>query len=362
MNIEYTPGRHLPALDKLRGLAVLLVIFFHCYPHTVTKFGWVGVDLFFVLSGFLITGILLDSKASKKYYINFIARRTLRIFPLYYFALLVCLIIIPRFLPFLIDDKYDYYINNQVYFWTYSQNWLFSKTGFPENLTLVHFWSLAVEEQFYLFWPLFVKIFNTRNLLKFTILLIAFSVLFRSYIGQEIGFISPYEYMATLSRMDGLLIGAVIAILIRKRKHWLEKYTKYFFVTSLSMVVAGIIYKRSLLFINLSSIFIFIDILAGCLLVHMLCIKKEDIIQKILNQKIFIFLGKYSYGLYVYHYILFMFFDENLKSIINKYINNDLLTFILAGSTIFLFSVGISVLSFKLIEMPFLKMKKIFGA
>lgn len=163
LSIKYNPKQHISALDSIRGVAVLLVILFHCYPTYITKLGWLGVDLFFVLSGFLITGLLLDAKGKNNYYRNFIVRRTLRIFPLYYFALLLCLVIVPIVFKSLLPPDYGYYTANQLWFWTYTQNWLFSKTGFPENLTLVHFWSLAVEEQFYLFWPLFVRIFFPEN-------------------------------------------------------------------------------------------------------------------------------------------------------------------------------------------------------
>src|SRR5215831_6669698 len=97
--------KHIPQLDAVRGVAILLVLAHNLYGFTsprlsyLTTYGWMGVDLFFVLSGFLITGILLDSKPAKTYFRNFYARRCLRIWPLYYSVLLVMFLAVPWLLP-----------------------------------------------------------------------------------------------------------------------------------------------------------------------------------------------------------------------------------------------------------------------
>ncbi|WP_407524200.1 acyltransferase [Lacibacter sp. MH-610] len=361
LSIKYNPKQHISALDSIRGVAVLLVILFHCYPTYITKLGWLGVDLFFVLSGFLITGLLLDAKGKNNYYRNFIVRRTLRIFPLYYFALLLCLVIVPIVFKSLLPPDYGYYTANQLWFWTYTQNWLFSKTGFPENLTLVHFWSLAVEEQFYLFWPLFVRIFSSRKLLGFCFMLMVLSFAFRLYIGKEIGFVSPFEYVATLSRIDALLTGAVTAILIRNNKELLEKYAFRFFITSIIFFTAGILLARSFFFLKLAPFYLAADIAFACLLVYMLSVDhKNATLKNFLNQKVFIFLGKYSYGLYVYHYILYMFFKDYFIRHIQAVVHNYWAAFFITGTLVIFVSVVVSILSYRLIELPFLKLKKYF--
>jgi len=107
---RWSSSRHVPALDGIRGLAILLVLFFHFsvvgghsasirFIQKTWGFGWSGVDLFFVLSGFLITGILLDAKNRSHYFRNFYARRTVRIFPLYFAFLAVFMVLMPMVMP-----------------------------------------------------------------------------------------------------------------------------------------------------------------------------------------------------------------------------------------------------------------------
>ena len=178
---------HVPALDGIRGLAVLLVMMEHLFwsnsttgnrifdaMSAVRASAWVGVDLFFVLSGFLITGILFDSLNSDGYFKNFYSRRVLRIFPLYYgfMLLLICLTH-----PLHLEWQGTQYI-----LLTYTQNLgLFTKnwTGFrPASfVNLNHFWSLAVEEQFYFAWPLIVFFVRDVRKLIFTALTLSVAAL-----------------------------------------------------------------------------------------------------------------------------------------------------------------------------------------
>ena len=359
LNIEYSSKKHIPALDSVRGLAVLLIMLFHCFNYVVFKFGWIGVDLFFVLSGFLITGILLDSKATANCYKNFIVRRILRIFPLYYFILLFCLVVVPLIWPKLFGNGFEYYIHHQSWFWLYMQNWLYSKTGFPDNHTLVHLWSLAVEEQFYIFWPLVVRIFNTKKLFAVCLIIIIFSLIFRFYIGVKMGLIHPFQYMATLSRMDALITGAIIAILIRKRPAWLEKYTVPVFIISLIILGASMLYLRAVLFLRLAPVYTFIDILSGCLLIFMLS-KRKFLILRPLHHSVFSFLGKYSYGLYVYHYILYNVFEYSVLPKLITVIEKKEIALLGIGIVVFFISIPISMLSYNYLEKPFLKLKRFF--
>ena len=154
---------HMPRLDGLRGVAIILVMFFHlvffqpaCRVdhlfHHFTKYGWTGVDLFFILSGFLITGILLDSKGAPNYFRNFYVRRCLRILPLYYAFVLGLIFLYPLAGAHFRAER-DTLVANQPWLWTHTVNWLVTKTGdFTSKSTLGTggFWSLAIEEQYYL--------------------------------------------------------------------------------------------------------------------------------------------------------------------------------------------------------------------
>src|SRR6185503_19750329 len=156
---------HVPSLDGIRGLAIAIVLvhngtfILHGSHATLPKVaaavaaaGWLGVQLFFVLSGFLITGILLDSRTRPQFFRTFYTRRTLRIFPLYYAFLASALFIVPLLAN--VPDWHATALRNQVFYWTYTSNWA-NPLGYAIP-GLSHFWSLAVEEQFYLFWPVVV--------------------------------------------------------------------------------------------------------------------------------------------------------------------------------------------------------------
>ncbi|MBI5083418.1 MAG: acyltransferase, partial [Acidobacteria bacterium] len=161
----------MPPLDGIRGLAILLVLLLHFRAPDLTHplkgilgLGWTGVQLFFVLSGFLITGILLDTRSCSNYFSSFWMRRTLRIFPLYFLALSVFLVAAPAVLP--VPKEALPPAADQVYYWTYLNNWI--PMGEEGRLVHVlgHFWSLAVEEQFYLVWPVVVWLVPPRMLLR----------------------------------------------------------------------------------------------------------------------------------------------------------------------------------------------------
>ena len=150
---------YIPQFDGLRALSILAVFIAHSeflrsLPGAVIlEYGRIGVDLFFVLSGFLITGILLDSKGSSHYFRNFYIRRALRIWPLYYLILLIIYLLTSQFLPQMKDG------NVWLYFTVYIQN-LFLNLKIPYGLEPT--WSLAVEEQFYMTWPLLVFLLKTK--------------------------------------------------------------------------------------------------------------------------------------------------------------------------------------------------------
>jgi peptidoglycan/LPS O-acetylase OafA/YrhL len=217
-----------PALDGLRGIAILLVLAHHFVADPTHKdligrgayelayATWCGVDLFFVLSGFLITGILFDSKGSERYFRTFYARRGLRIVPLYYGILLTLFVFVPLAVRY--SPAVQAVANRQAWLWCYAVNlnialesqWLFD----AEWLRLGHFWSLSIEEQFYLLWPMLVFLFSRRALMWVCVAAVAAALGVRvtmHWAGVE----PTVVYVFTLCRMDALSIGAFLALAVR---------------------------------------------------------------------------------------------------------------------------------------------------
>lgn len=202
-------SRHIPQLDGLRAFAILPVLLAHSWPDfqrlpiaVLGPAGWIGVDLFFVLSGFLITGILLDSKGSEHYFRNFYARRGLRIWPLYFAILAYVFLLLPH-LWWLQQDIAATRGWAPWFYVAYLQNFKYA-TGGPFPLAVT--WSLAVEEHFYLVWPLLVAFVPRERLVKLLITLIAATALLRY-------FLLPHFANTTASfyRFDEMAWGALLA-------------------------------------------------------------------------------------------------------------------------------------------------------
>lgn len=208
----------LPSLDGIRGIAILLVVthnLMNALPQpthglgrlyvAVLDRGWIGVQLFFVLSGFLITRILLSTQTSSNYFSSFFARRVLRIFPLYYGSLVLLLVVLPwiHAFPTKISQNPAVELSN----WFYLTNWF---APYYRGNSLTHLWSLAVEEQFYLVWPLIVWKAPAKRLLPVCAGIVLLSMATRGFL---VWAQSPEEtiYEFTLCRMDALALGAAAA-------------------------------------------------------------------------------------------------------------------------------------------------------
>ena len=222
----------LPALDGVRGVAILLVILHNQtgrYPslHLQQIFanGWMGVDLFFVLSGFLITGILVDSRQSEDYFKNFYARRCLRIWPLYYSLLFFMFVIVPVLLPSEAHTVFD----RSSPWWAYPlflQNFLIPNpsgaTG-PLGVT----WSLAIEEQYYLVWPWVVRYCSRSQVRSIALTVICLSPALRFYLSFQ----HVDTYSNVFCRLDGLMMGALLALIVRSDTILPSTFTKRAWIT-----------------------------------------------------------------------------------------------------------------------------------
>jgi peptidoglycan/LPS O-acetylase OafA/YrhL len=221
---------HSPALDGLRGLAILLVLAHHLsivrsdisfdagaleLLHT----GWVGVDLFFVLSGFLITGILVDARDSDRYFVSFYARRTLRIFPLYYLVVFVSYHVFPLFPVWERRLVGLGPIPHESYFWLFLSNFVFADQNQFQHGVLTVAWTLAIEEQFYLIWAAVVWLCPMRWLGPLCLFIVMAVPALRA-IAAANGASFIEIHVQTPYRADALAVGAWLAWMLRQPRAW----------------------------------------------------------------------------------------------------------------------------------------------
>ena len=214
---------HIQALDGVRGFAIFAVFLYHAWPdfspewrggatlNLLASAGPFGVDLFFVLSGFLITGILLDARERPHYFRNFYARRTLRLFPVYYLYLLIIATVLPLFHRAIHTSMPDYHrlvVVVPLYFGNWKANW-----GWGDPW-LGHIWSLAVEEQFYLVWPTVVLLAGRRRLWPICLAIIAGATVLRCVWAAD-GVAWNQIYRLTITRADTMAYGALGALALR---------------------------------------------------------------------------------------------------------------------------------------------------
>ena len=359
MNIT-THRNYYPALDGIRGVAILLVVFFHNFGFlNYSVFGWLGVDLFFVLSGFLITDILLNTFGANHFLKNFYARRILRVFPLYYTSLIIFLLVLPniRNLPV----QMDYYVNHQIWLWIYLQNWLYVFHP-PHISTLNHLWSLALEEQFYLVWPLIILLIKKPKLL-----LLFISVLLLLTVGMRIWVwfnkIEKLSYfnLYTFTRIDGICIGCMVALLQKLNSRFLNKYTSAIvvFFAALNFLFYFINKNNNDSFSYLAMVgYTTFAMLFGLLIYHIVN-GSATIFSFIFNFSALKQIGRISYGYYIIHWPLYLMTRNALENWSRD--NIQIISPLFFAS--FVASVAaylLGYLSYHYFEMRFLKLKKHF--
>jgi peptidoglycan/LPS O-acetylase OafA/YrhL len=291
---------YIPELQGLRGLAVLGVIFYHCHPRLVgtwieyaSLWGWAGVNLFFVLSGFLITSILIESRAKERYFRNFYARRALRILPVYVLVLLVCYLNAPWFVgsPVLTAFK-------TAPWWAYL---LFLQNLFHLALppAIGQTWSLAIEEQYYFVWAPVVRFLRRPWMLA--------AVLFAALIGCPLmrlthpAWINPTH---TLIHLDGIALGSLLALGLYSahlsRRIWLS--------TGLAGLVVGVAAAATVAggtaFLDSALALAF----GGAVLAAIASTGARNPLNVLLRRGPLAFYGRISYGLYMIHIGVFIYF------------------------------------------------------
>lgn len=369
-------GRHNLYLDGVRGIAVLAVLLTHStflfsnnplthYLLPPVIFGWWGVDLFFVLSGFLITGILLETRAAPNRAGAFYARRMLRIFPIYYLCLGVVLAVslystwVSSLLPYRSGADIAAYL-------LYFQNWI----PFWHSLTLQpsllgHFWSLAVEEQFYLIWPWIVWRAAPKTVLGLCVVGAACALLLRVALVSHFG---PHLWIhcLTITRGEGLLIGSALAVLNSGERRISPKLLGAMAVGGAAIVAIAIARDPAELSNTDAGPYMYTICVSGLALLFGALVGASQFSVPILTPALqsawLRKFGKYSYGLYVYHIPLYQLTSYLLSRFLgwqpplaNRYALIELV--LLIGLTY-----AVAYLSFRFIESPLLRLKKHFVA
>ena len=359
-----THRKHIPALDGLRGIAILLVVFYHNFGFTnYFFFGWLGVDLFFVLSGFLITDILLRTVNTEGYLRNFYMKRVLRIFPLYYLSLLLFLVILPKIRNYPLDMSY--YIEHQEWFWTYMQNWflIFYNPGYTTTV-IQHFWSLAVEEQFYIIWPwviLFIRkpkvILWIAGLLLLLVIAVRITIWTMNF--KDLNYFGLY----TFSRIDGICIGSMLAILQHMRSRFLDRHFTWVVLGLAALNFIFYFFNRvnEFTFPYLAIVGYTTFAVMFALLVHEAVKGQNKIINTLLSFSWLRFFGKISYGFYIFHWPVYLIFHKAMyTALMNDWHLADRMAQVLTSTILTLAGLLVSVISFYGFEIHFLKMKKSF--
>ncbi|HEV8508404.1 MAG TPA: acyltransferase [Chitinophagaceae bacterium] len=350
---------YYPALDGLRGFAILGVLLQHNFSFLpVPRFGWVGVDLFFVLSGFLITDILLKTKEQKNFLPNFYIRRMLRIFPLYYGSLILFFSLAPLISQF--KDQYSYYSANQGMLWMHLQNWLYiAKPKLDNHTVFSHFWSLSVEEQFYLVWPLMILGCNkAKRLVVLIYVALLGSILFRfttwSYLGNgDTNFLLQY-----MTRIDGLCVGSLIAVWRTNSEQAGTKKVVRLGITFISLHAVAFIASKTI-FPGVPHFTIFgYSTIAVCfgLLLNFLMEKRNRLTKFLFENRPIKGLGKISYGVYIYHWPIFVLFKVFVA---DRILQMGLLENIIISIGATSLAVLVSTLSYNLFERKILALRDV---
>ncbi|HEX9199670.1 MAG TPA: acyltransferase [Acidobacteriaceae bacterium] len=343
----------IPAFDGLRGIAILAVVLYHCHPRFQGTFlepfivwGWCGVSLFFVLSGFLITGIILDASTAPHFYKAFFARRFLRIWPVYWMLLFLFYGFFPLVFRGPRATFHDITAAPWIFLLLFVQNlWHISLPG-----AIGPTWSLAIEQQFYIFWTPIARRLPSRWLIPMAAAMLATSPLVRYFYGDRF---SPTH---TLTHLDGLAIGSLIAIALRVTS-WSPAAWKWISRAALAAGASGVV-----LMLHQGSAFTdtLLGIGFGGMLIAALIAQaapRPNLYCRALTLEPLLFIGKISYGLYVTHILVF--------SVLGGYVDLPLDRFGIPGNIAVIIirlaaSIGFATLMWYRFEKPVLNLKRYF--
>jgi len=368
-----SPPARLPTLDGLRAIAILLVV-----PHNLDLIatfdgaqlvvaalhrGWIGVQLFFVLSGFLITGILLDARDAPDYYRSFFVRRALRIFPLYYATLLVLFVLLPALGLVPASFKCDAMV--ELSYWTYFSNWYGPFHQGPDPVS--HFWSLALEEQFYLLWPFVIHRRSAGWVMRLCLAIAAASLLLR-VVMLLAGTPAQAIYQFLVTRMDALALGGAAAAAFRvpSAASWTLDHRRFLLGASLLSLVGGAVLSRGYNFTHPVTLSLGFTFLAVGFALLVAAVVAADLLgaagwPAALRWSFLRRVAKYSYAMYVLSVPLHFLVGKPVLSALGLAAGNSILVdlaYIIVGTAL---SFLAAAASFHLLEVHFLNLKDRFA-
>ncbi len=353
------------SLEGIRGYAFLAVFFLHynsvikrpsflrAYPsYLAFNLGWFLVPIFFALSGFLITRVLLATREREGYFRVFYFRRAVRVLPLYYVVVAIVTAIA-------IAAHWDLRFRHLLYL-VYLQN--FCQLTISNKIQLNHFWSLAVEEQFYLLWPVAIRFLRTeKSILNFSYALIASCTIFR--LAWPLWHISMSRgYYITPTRMDGIILGAVLAIHYERRTHWAWFIRAAKFGIPLLLMcmlavtlVVGSTYPDT--YIGIAFCIPAMNLIGMGFVI--LALTPENIVAKACSGPAICSFGKLSYGLYIFHILYYSFFLDDVSPALGHYMPHHAARFLSTLLALGL-TTGLAWVTYKLIEEPAMNLKEKF--
>ena len=364
---SFLKGEHLLFLDGLRGIASILVLIYHIswmwrkitakyyfkLDYFIAQIGWTGVNLFFIVSGLLITNILLNTKNKNNYFKNFYMRRVLRIIPLYFLIL------------FIFNFLYNEF-SHLFFHLFFISNFLLVDSSIVNSGFAAVSWSLSIEEQFYIFWPMIIRTVSSNKLYIYCILIIGVATTIKSmsFLGNL-----PYHflYYSTVTRLDGLALGSLLALIIRFRTSRRMDFYCALFVLSLSLSLIIFIYLKLGGFyvkINPTLIMGLGDILVNLFYASFIYITifwNKGYLRKILTCRLLSISGKHSYAIYLIHPVVLSLVDNFLKFKIIKMAHwNFLLTEISFHLLVIIITFIVAKILWVSFEAPFLNLKRFF--